>query len=72
LGTVAEREPLAHPDDRVLRIAEDVFETDNPAVDNAMTEIGILAGVVLLLSLATFLVRRKEREPQEEEEPGAG
>ncbi|MGH9188919.1 MAG: phosphate-starvation-inducible PsiE family protein [Acidimicrobiales bacterium] len=37
------------------------------AFDDAMTEIGVLAGVVLLLSLATFLVRRKEREPREDE-----
>jgi len=32
-----------------------------------MTEIGVLAGVVLLLALASFLVRRKEREPEQEE-----
>ena len=51
--------------------SKDVFETDNPAFDNAMTEIAILAGVIVLLSLASFLVRRKEREPEEEEEAGA-
>jgi len=33
---------------------------------NAMTEIGVLAGVVLLLAMASFLVRRKEREPRED------
>lgn len=31
----------------------------------AMTEVGVLAGVIFLLALATFLVRRKEREPKE-------
>jgi uncharacterized membrane protein (DUF373 family) len=51
--------------------SKEVFETDNPAFDNAMTEIGVLAGVILLLALASFLVRRKEREPEEEEEAGA-
>ena len=51
--------------------SKDVFETDNPAFDNAMIEIGVLAGVILLLALASYLVRRKEREPEEEEEAGA-
>jgi hypothetical protein len=51
--------------------SKEVYETDNPAFDNAMIEIGVLAGVIVLLSLASFLVRRKEREPEEEEEAGA-
>lgn len=51
--------------------SKEVFETDNPAFDNAMTEIAVLAGVIVLLSLASFLVRRKEREPHEEEDAGA-
>lgn len=38
------------------------------AFEHAMTEIGVLGGVVLLLAVATFLVRRKEREPREEDE----
>jgi uncharacterized membrane protein (DUF373 family) len=33
--------------------------------DDAMVTIGVLAGAVLLLAMATFLIRRKEREPQE-------
>jgi uncharacterized membrane protein (DUF373 family) len=49
-----------------------IYGSDNNAFDNAMTEIGVLAGVILLLALAGFLVRRKEREPQEEDESGAG
>ncbi|HEX2054289.1 MAG TPA: phosphate-starvation-inducible PsiE family protein [Actinomycetota bacterium] len=35
------------------------------AFQNAMIEVGVLGGVVLLLALAGFLVRRKEREPEE-------
>ena len=48
--------------------SKEVFTTDNPAFDNAMTEIAILACVIVLLSLASVLVRRKEREPEEEDE----
>lgn len=51
--------------------SKDVYETDSPAFDNAMIEIGVLACVIILLSLASFVVRRKEREPEEEEEAGA-
>lgn len=39
---------------------------DDAAFTDGMIEIGVLAGVILLLALATFLVRRKEREPQEQ------
>lgn len=51
--------------------SKEIYETDNAAFDNAMIEIGVLAGVILLLSFASYLVRRKEREPEEEEEAGA-
>ena len=51
--------------------SKEIYDSDNAAFDNAMVEIGVLAGVILLLALANFLVRRKEREPEEEEEPGA-
>ena len=50
---------------------KDTGGTDNEAFENAMTEIGVLAGVILLLALASYLVRRKEREPEEEAEAGA-
>lgn len=30
-----------------------------------MLEMGILAAVILVLSVATLLLRRKEREPEE-------
>jgi uncharacterized membrane protein (DUF373 family) len=48
--------------------SKEIFETENAAFDNAMIEIGVLAGVILLLSVASYLVRRKEREPEEEAE----
>jgi uncharacterized membrane protein (DUF373 family) len=51
--------------------SKEILDTDDAAFDNAMVEIGVLAGVILLLALASFLVRRKEREPEEEEEAGA-
>lgn len=43
--------------------------TDAAAFDDSVVQIGVLAGVVLLLSVATFLVRRKEREPAEAATP---
>ena len=53
--------------------AKETIGQDSPAFDDAMTKIGILGGVVLLLALATFLVRRKEREPEEQDgESGSG
>ncbi len=52
--------------------AKDDRGASGDVFDNAMTEIGVLAGVVLLLSLASFLVRRKEREPEEDEEDRVG
>jgi uncharacterized membrane protein (DUF373 family) len=51
--------------------SKEIYETDNAAFDNAMIEIGVLSGVILLLSFASYLVRRKEREPEEEDEAGA-
>ncbi len=51
--------------------SKEIYDTDNTAFDNAMIEIGVLAGVILLLSFASYLVRRKEREPEEEDEAGA-
>ena len=36
------------------------------AFEHAIIEIGVLGGVVLVLSAASFIVRRKEREPEED------
>ena len=47
--------------------SKEIYDTNDAAFENAMTEIGVLACVILLLSLAGFLVRRKEREPEEDE-----
>ncbi len=51
--------------------AKEAMGKDPAAFDDAMTQIGILAGVVLLLAVASWLVRRKEREPEEEKESPA-
>jgi uncharacterized membrane protein (DUF373 family) len=51
--------------------SNEIYDTNDMAFENAMTEIGVLAGVILLIALASYLVRRKEREPEEEEEAGA-
>jgi len=47
--------------------AKEDLGKDSAAFDDAMTQIGVLGGVVLLLALATYLVRRKEREPEEQD-----
>ena len=41
---------------------------DDTAFQASMTQIGVLGILVLVLSAANFLVRRKEREPQEGDE----
>lgn len=45
--------------------AKDLKGKPGEAFDHAMTEIAVLGGLVLLLALAGFLIRRKEREPDE-------
>ena len=73
-ATVAERQLLAEPFLIVGMIASikaivvtslESRELHGEAFDDAILEIGVLGGVVLLLAIASFLVRRKEREPQE-------
>ena len=51
--------------------SKEIYASNDGAFENAMTEIGVLAGVILLIALASYLVRLKEREPEEEEEAGA-
>ncbi|MDP1818796.1 MAG: phosphate-starvation-inducible PsiE family protein [Acidimicrobiales bacterium] len=36
------------------------------AFEDAMAEVGVLGGVVLVLAISSYLVRRKEREPAED------
>ncbi len=44
------------------------FERGDRPVEDVALEAGALAGVVLLLSFSAYLVRRKEREPDEASE----
>lgn len=41
------------------------FAKDDAKVGDTVLHVGVLAAVVLALSVASFLVRRKEREPSE-------
>jgi uncharacterized membrane protein (DUF373 family) len=41
-------------------------DAEGEAFDDTILEIAVLGGVVLVLALSSFLVRRKEREPAEE------
>ena len=52
----------------IVVVSLEAKDVRGEAFDDAMTEIGVLAGVVLLLALASYLVRRKEREPEEDDE----
>ena len=52
----------------IVVVSLEAKDDNGEAFDNAMIEVGVLAGVVLLLALASYLVRRKEREPDEDEE----
>jgi uncharacterized membrane protein (DUF373 family) len=72
--TVAERQLLAEPFLIVGMIASikaivvtslETRDLHGEAFDDAMLEVGILGGVVLLLAVSSYLVRRKEREPAE-------
>jgi uncharacterized membrane protein (DUF373 family) len=40
-------------------------DASGPEFDEGIQKVGVLGVVVLLLSVSTFLVRRKEREPDE-------
>jgi uncharacterized membrane protein (DUF373 family) len=52
--------------------ADDFVGRPGDGFRHSMTGIGVLGGIVLLLAVATFLVRRKEREPEEEERGSTG
>lgn len=47
--------------------AKELAGSPGDAFADTMVEIGVLAGVLLILALASFLLRRKEREPEETE-----
>ncbi len=50
--------------------AKDLAGSDREAFVDVMTEIGVLGGVLLVLAIASYLLRRKEREPEEADEDG--
>lgn len=45
---------------------------DGGAFNDIMTEIGVLGGVLLVLAVSSYLLRRKEREPEEAEDGEGG
>ncbi|HVE45236.1 MAG TPA: phosphate-starvation-inducible PsiE family protein [Acidimicrobiales bacterium] len=47
--------------------SQETIGESGEAFNDAMTEVSVLGGLVLILSLASYFVRRKEREPEEEE-----
>jgi hypothetical protein len=49
----------------VLSIKAAELLGEGPDFAHAVTEIGVLGGLVLLLAAATWILRRKEREPEE-------
>ena len=49
----------------VLAIKAAELLGDGPEFARAITQIAVLGGLVLLLSAATWILRRKEREPEE-------
>jgi uncharacterized membrane protein (DUF373 family) len=49
-----------------VEAAEQVAE-DGEAFDRSLTEIAVLTVLVVVLALSAFLLRRKEREPEEHE-----
>lgn len=73
-ATISERRLIAEPFLLVGIIASikaivvaslDASKAKGTAFDELMTEIAVLAVVILLLATAGWLVRRKEREPEE-------
>lgn len=73
-ATVAERNLVAEPFlvvGIIAAIKEIVVaslkaaDAQGAEFDDAMKEVGVLGGVVLLLAVSSWLIRRKEREPEE-------
>ena len=73
-ATVAERQIVAQPFllvGIIASIKEIVVATlkaghsEGETFDDFVTKVGVLGGVVLLLAISSYLVRLKEREPEE-------
>ena len=52
--------------------AKDLAGEDSEAFTDVMTEIGVLGGVLLVLAVSSYLLRRKEREPEEADDESEG
>ena len=52
--------------------AEDLTSDDWEAFRDGMIEVGVLAGVIFVLTVCTLLARRRLREPAEEQESRGG
>jgi len=75
-ATMAERKLIAEPflvagiissikEIIVTALKLDASSQEGGEFSRALAEIGVLAGVTLVLAVAVLLVRRKEREPEE-------
>ena len=53
----------------VVASSEDPKSAPWEELRNSLLEIGVLAGVILVLSISALLLRRREREPEEEHAP---
>jgi uncharacterized membrane protein (DUF373 family) len=49
----------------IIVVALEAREKKQGEFDDAMMELAVLGGLVLVLALSSWLVRRKEREPEE-------
>ena len=47
-------------------VVESTFRLESQDVSDIVMKLGVLAGAVLALALATLLMRRREREPEED------
>ncbi len=74
-ATVRERKLVAEPFlvvgiiasiKEIVVVSLEAGDQKGEAFTDSMTAIGVLAVVILLLGLTSFLVRRKEREPEEQ------
>lgn len=73
--TIVERKLVAQPflligmiasiKELILVSTEVEIRGPRPQFDRALIELALLGGLVVALSLATLMLRRKEREPQE-------
>jgi uncharacterized membrane protein (DUF373 family) len=73
-ATVRERKLVAEPFlvvgiiasiKEIVVVSLKAGDQQGEAFTDSMTAIGVLGGVILLLGLTSYLVRRKEREPEE-------